>query len=98
MQIVHLKLLIVSMMYSVLQTYTKGMLLNYTFTITTSDGSMKVLKFDGTNANDNLNALGATLNDLTNNVDMQINNTATEFIKENVASTYLQNGKPVELT
>ena len=87
-----------SMMYSVLQTYTKGMLLNYTFTISTSNGNMKVLKFDGTNANDNLNALGAILNDLTNNVDMQINNTAAEFIKENVASTYLQNGKPVELT
>lgn len=87
-----------SMMYSVLQTYTKGMLLNYTFTISTSNGNMKVLKFDGTNANDNLNALGAILNDLTNNVDMQINNTATEFIKENVASTYLQNGKPVDLT
>ena len=87
-----------SMMYSVLQTYTKGMLLNYTFTISTSNGNMKVLKFGGTNANDNLNALGAILNDLTNNVDMQINNTAAEFIKENVASTYLQNGKPVELT
>lgn len=87
-----------SMMYSVLQTYSKGMLLNYTFNITTSDGNMKVLKFGGTNANDNLNALGTTLNDLTNNVDMQINNTAAEFIKENVASTYLQNGKPVELT
>lgn len=87
-----------SMMYSVLQTYTKGVLLNYTFNITTSDGNMKVLKFDGTNANDNLNALGTTLNDLTNNVDMQINNTAAEFIKENVASAYLQNGKPVELT
>lgn len=86
-----------SMMYSVLQTYTKGMLLNYTFNITTSDGNMKVLKFDGTNANDNLNALGTTLNDLTNNVDMQINNTAAEFIKENVASTYLQNGKPIKL-
>lgn len=84
-----------SMMYSVLQTYTKGILLNYTFNITTSDGNMKVLKFDGTNAKDNLNALGTTLNDLTNNVDMQINNTAAEFIKENVASAYLQNGKPV---
>lgn len=87
-----------SMMYSVLQTFSKGVLLNYTFNITTSDGNMNVLKFDGTNANDNLNALGTILNDLTNNVDMQINNTAAEFIKENVASTYLQNGKPVELT
>lgn len=86
-----------SMMYSVLQTISKGVLLNYTFNITTSDGNMNVLKFDGTNANDNLNTLGATLNDITNSIDMDIQNSAAEFTKDNVASAYLQNGKPITL-
>lgn len=72
-----------------------GMLLQYTYNITNTNGNMSVIKFTGKNYNDNISNLVSVLNDLTKSVDLAVNESCTSFDINSVPSAYYQDGNKI---
>lgn len=72
-----------------------GVLLQYTYNVTDTNGNMSVLKFTGQNYNDNISNLSSVLNNLNTDVDLVVNETCASFNIKSIPSAFYQDGNNV---